>query len=162
LQLLIQEAKNKEIATSLAVFKPKNIVDFTYESVEREWSREKLEKLNQLNLFEQTQHNNFQVVKKLPYKFTFHFQDKANKKSKMMIEDWETGQLYWNSLRRHDGDEVKACLDVRKKYFDDFAKTKDLYFFLGTTQVHHFTARNPFVIIGTFHPKKVSQLDLFN
>jgi hypothetical protein len=42
---------------------------------------------------------------------------------------------------------------VRKKYLDDFSKTKDLHFFLGTSQVHHFTGKNPFLIIGTFHPK---------
>lgn len=58
----------------------------------------------------------------------------------MMIEDWEIGQLYWNSLKRHGGNETKAVADVRKKYFDDFAKTKDLYFYLGTTQIHHYTA----------------------
>lgn len=78
-----------------------------------------------------------------------------------MIEDWETGQLFWNSLRRHDGNEKKACEDVRKKYFDDFAKTKNLHFLLGTTQVHHFRSRNPFVIIGTFHPKPITQFKLF-
>ena len=32
---------------------------------------------------------------------------------------------------------------------------------LGTSQVHHFTGKNPFLIIGTFHPKHVSQLSLF-
>ena len=39
-----------------------------------------------------------------------------------MIEDWETGQLYWNCLSRHEGDEAKAkaIADVRKKYFEDF------------------------------------------
>jgi len=71
-----------------------------------------------------------------------------------MIEDWEIGALYWNSLKRNEGDERKACLDVRKKYFDDFAKTKDLHLFLGTTREFHLIAPNPFVIIGTFHPKK--------
>jgi len=77
-----------------------------------------------------------------------------------MIEDLGTGQLFWNCLRRHDGDEMKACMDVKKKYFDDFAKTKDLHFFLGTTQSHHYT-KSPFIIIGTFHPKKEVQLNLF-
>jgi len=70
-----------------------------------------------------------------------------------MIEDWEVGALYWNCLQRHGGDEKKALEDVRRKYFNDFAETKDLYFFLGTTKKHHFRSRNPFMIIGTFHPK---------
>lgn len=79
----------------------------------------------------------------------------------MMIEDWETGQLFWKCLAKYEGDEQKAIADVRKKYFDDFAKTKDLHFFLGTTKLHHYRAPNPFVIIGTFHPKIELQRSLF-
>jgi hypothetical protein len=83
------------------------------------------------------------------------------RESTLMIEDWETGQLFWNCKQNHDGNEQKACADVKMKYFDDFAKTKDLYFFLGTTRNFHLIAPNPFIIIGTFHPKKESQLRLF-
>ena len=78
-----------------------------------------------------------------------------------MIEDWETGMLFWNSLIKHRGDETKACEDVKKKYFDDFAKTKDYYFFLGTTKKYHKIAPNPFVIIGDFRPKYIKQENLF-
>lgn len=100
-------------------------------------------------------------MKKLPYKFSFIYEDDRGKQSTTMIEDWEVGELYWNCLKRSDGNEQKACNDVRKKYFDNFSKTKDLYFFLGTTQVHHFRGKNPFLIIGTFYPKHISQLRLF-
>lgn len=158
---LIAEAKNKEICTSLATFKPTKVLDFTWEEVEREWSKEKLVQFEQLNLFESVSNKKEEVVKKLPYKFCFKFEDNSGKQSKMMIEDWETGQLYWNCLRIHKGDERKACEDVRKKYFNDFSLTKDLYFFLGTSQVHHYVSHNPFMIIGTFHPKKVTQLSMF-
>jgi hypothetical protein len=78
-----------------------------------------------------------------------------------MIEDWEIGQLYWNCFEKHNGNEEKAIADVKKKYFDDFAKTKDLHFFLGTTQLHHYVSLNPFIIIGTFHPKINLQQELF-
>lgn len=54
------------------------------------------------------------VVKKLPYKFSFNFEDCNGKRSKMMIEDWETGQLFWNCLQRYQGDEQKACAAVLK------------------------------------------------
>ncbi|HBZ67987.1 MAG TPA: hypothetical protein DEO70_14225 [Bacteroidales bacterium] len=162
LNKLIEEAKDKNICTSLAVFKPSEILDFVYEEEkEREWPSDKLAQFQQLHLFEADKNNNFEVVKKLPYKFSYVFKSDDGVKRKIMIEDWETGQLYWNNLRRHDGDEVKACHDVRKKYFDNFAKTKDLHFFLGTTKQHHFIGRNPFVIIGTFHPKPISQYRLF-
>lgn len=158
---VIAEAKDKNTCTSLAVFKPTGILDFTAEPVEREWDKDKLAKLNQLNLFETTKEGKFEVVQKLPYKFKFVFKDNQGTESRMMIEDWETGQLYWNCLARHEGNEAKAVADVRKKYFDDFAKTKDLHFFLGTTQQYHNVAPNPFIIIGTFHPKKEIQTRLF-
>lgn len=159
---LISESKNKAICTSIAVFKPTSILDFYAESVDRNWSKDKLEKLNQLSLFESDRAGNFQVVQKLPYKFKFHFTDDEGRESRMMIEDWETGQLFWNCLARHNGDEQKAIADVRKKYFDDFAKTKDLYFFLGSTfEFHLRNAPNPFIIVGAFHPKKDLQTKLF-
>lgn len=158
---LITEAKNKDICTSLAVFKPTKVIDFIWEEVEREWSADKLEQFLQFNLFQKVEDKKFEVVKKLPYKFSFIFEDDQGKQSKTMIEDWETGELFWNCLRRSNGNEQKACFDVRKKYFEDFSKTKDLHFFLGTSKVHHFTGKNPFLIIGTFHPKHITQLDLF-
>lgn len=156
---LIAEAKDKTICTSLAVFKPSKILDFIYKETDREWDKKKLEKLNQLGLFEKSE-NPFEVVNKLPYKFSYVFIDDTGRESTMMIEDWETGQLFWNCLKRADGDEAKACCDVKKKYFDDFAKTKDLFFFLGTTKEFHFKAPNPFIIVGTFHPKPITQTRL--
>lgn len=162
LSQLIAEAKDRQTCTSLAVFKPSEIIDFIYEAEKiREWPADKLAQFQQLNLFEPEKNNEFKVVRKLPYKFSYKFKDDEGRESTLMIEDWETGQLFWNCLKRHDGNEKKACEDVKKKYFDDFAKTKDLHFFLGTTMVHHFTARNPFLIIGTFHPKPITQIKLF-
>ena len=159
---LIAEAKNRDICTSLAVFKPTQVLDFTAELVDRNWDKDKLARLNQLNLFETRSDGKFEVVKKLPYKFKFRFKDNQGTESNLMIEDWETGQLYWNCLARHEGNEQMAIADVRKKYFDDFAKTKDLHFFLGTTlEFHSRNAPNPFVIIGTFHPKIELQGKLF-
>ena len=161
---LIAEAKDTTKYTSLAVFKPKAILDFKIEKVDREWDKKKLDilksKAQQLNLF-QNSDNPFEVVQKLPYKFSYKFISDDGIERTMMIEDWEIGQLYWNCLKRHEGDEVKTCEDVKKKYFDDFAKTKDLYLFLGTTREFHLIAPNPFVIIGTFHPKKIVQASLF-
>ena len=164
IEALISDAKNKGIMTSLATFKPSEIADFTIEEVERDWDKRKLEKLKQdrsSNLFAREGEDLFEVVRKLPYKFSYVLRDCNGKQSKMMIEDWEIGQLYWNCLARHEGDEKKAIADVRKKYFDDFAKTKDLHLFLGTSQLHHFVGKNPFMIIGTFHPKIEVQGRLF-
>jgi hypothetical protein len=161
---LITQAKNDTKYTSLAVFKPREILDFKIEKVEREWDKKKIDalkaKAQQLNLFKNSE-NPFEVVQKLPYKFSFKFTSEDGIERTLMIEDWEIGQLYWNCLKRHEGNEAKACEDVKKKYFDDFAKTKDLYLFLGTTREFHLIAPNPFIIIGTFHPKKITQTNLF-
>lgn len=161
---LIAQAKDNKKYTSLAVFKPKVILDFKIEKVDREWDQKKLDtlkaKAQQLNLF-QNSDNPFEVVQKLPYKFSYKFISDDGIERTMMIEDWEIGQLYWNCLKRHEGNEAKACEDVKRKYFNDFAKTKDLYLFLGTTREFHLIVPNPFVIIGTFHPKKIVQQSLF-
>jgi len=158
---LIAEAKNESIQTSLAVFKPAIVKDFIVEEAEREWSKEKLASLQQLNLFAATE-DKTEVVKKLPYKFSYRFEDSQGRLSKLMIEDWEIGALYWNLIAQYDGNEQKAVAGVREKYFDNFAMTKDLHFFLGTTFTNHAKhALNPFVIIGTFHPKPITQTKLF-
>lgn len=168
LKKLIAEAYDKNLNTSLAVFKPKRILKFIIESVERDWNEDKLKKVEahaaQYNLFETPDSNPFKVVKKLPYKFSYQFEDEEGKKSTLMIEDWEIGQLYWNSVKRHQGNERLACQDVRKKYEDEFIKTKDLYLYLGTTyEFHKKNAPNPFVIIGVFYPPfNPPQMSLFN
>lgn len=165
---LIAEAKNPQIRTSLATFKPTEILDFYAEPTDREWDMKKVAQIQasrqQLRLFsdeEEDLEKEFEIVRKLPYTFKYRFRDSDGKESNLMIEDWETGQLFWNCLLRQEGDERKAIEDVRRKYFDDFAKTKDLYFFLGTTLQYHQRAPNPFIIIGTFHPPKDEQLRMF-
>ncbi len=103
IEVLISEAKNREIMTSLAVFKPTEIIGFTIVPVEREWNKNKLEKLRQdrsSNLFAQEDEDLFEEVKKLPFKFSYLLRDSKGKKSKMMIEDWERGALYWSCLKK--------------------------------------------------------------
>lgn len=153
---LIAEAKDRNIGTSLAVFKPTKINDFIFEEVEREWDEKKLAVLRQCNLFESATGDKQEVVRKLPYKFSYVFEDNEGKFRTLMIEDWETGALYWNMFGKY-GNEKHACEAVRKKYLEDFAKTKDLHFYLGTSQQFHLVAPNPFMIIGTFHPRKIVQ-----
>lgn len=157
---LITEAKNRNICTSLAVFKPSKVIDSVYKETKREWDRDKLESFDQLELFFSLK-NRFKVVQKIPYRFSYIFYDDSGKKSSLMLSDWEAGRLFLRCLERHKGNEEKACMDVKKKYFSDFALTKDIHFFLGTAKSSHLRVKNPFSIIGTFHPKKREQLLLF-
>jgi hypothetical protein len=142
---LISDSKSPNFI-SLALFKPTKILDFIYEKQDPNWS---IEESKQLDLFEP---NNFKRVEKLPFKFKYVFEDETGKISKLMITDWETGALFL----RYKKDYLLACKKVKEKYFNDFANKKDLYFFLGTTKQHHNTSKNPFLIIGTFHPPKIS------
>lgn len=166
LDILIEESK-KLPYKSLAVLKPKQILDFIWEPVEREWKEEKLRAVYsnqcQLRLFEQDKKIAFEVVKKLPYKFSYIFTTADGKERTMMIEDWELGMLYWKCLNSCHGNEVEACQLVRKKYFEEMVNGKDFYFFVGTTKKFHHIAPNPYIIIGTFWPRKEEiQLSLFD
>lgn len=145
---------------SLVIFKPTTILDFVVEDTEPEWPQEKintlLNALKQGDLFEDQNFEDFKVMPKLPKKFSYRFKDDEGTESKLMIEDWEVGQLYWNCKKAYGPDQ--GIVKVREKYMDNFANTKDLYLFLGTTREWHIRkARNPFVIIGTFHPPFVTQ-----
>lgn len=151
MKALVEDARNPQLYTSLATFKPSEILDFKWKEVSRDWPAAKKAVMRQLNLFEK-RGSKLDIIKKIPYKFTYLFKDENGKISQMMIEDWEIGALYWNCLKRADGDEKIACQKVALKYLDDHAATKNLHFFLGTTKAFHMKARNPFVIIGTFYP----------
>ncbi len=150
---------------SLVIFKPASIDDFVVEKAEADWPAAKLDgvlsSLKQASLFKEEQDlSEFKIMPKLPYKFSYRFKDAQGKSSTLMIEDWEIGQLYLNCVKKYG--EQNAVAKVREKYFDDFAKTKDLYLFLGTTYEWHVRkAPNPFVIIGTFHPPIDNQGNLF-
>jgi hypothetical protein len=139
---------------SLTVFKPSRILDFTWEPDEREWDEHKLQEMrnrdDQGDLFSaENWRQSFQVIPKLPWKFSYKFLDADGRESELQIPDWETGQLFWNCLKQADGLESLALTKVRQKYLDEFRK-KDLHFFLGTTKEYHQWAPNPWLIIGVF------------
>ncbi|MGC4066399.1 MAG: hypothetical protein QM784_17560 [Polyangiaceae bacterium] len=115
----------------------------------------------QLDLFsDNSWRKTFEIIPKLPYSFSYKFEDAVGTVSELQILDWEIGQLFWNCARRANGDESVALEKVRQKYWDDFI-SKDLHLFLGTTQQFHFWATNPWVIIGVFPIPAETQLNLF-
>ena len=42
---------------------------------------------------------------KLPFKFYYRFKDDSGKSSRLMIEDWKIGALYWNCLKAAEGNQ---------------------------------------------------------
>jgi hypothetical protein len=158
-QLLEDSKAPKNV--SIVTFKPSKILRLEIEEDEREWKNEWKELRKQGSLFDTVKPIE-KLIPKLPYKFFYRFTDDAGVESKLMIEDWEIGALYWNCLRNADGNEAIALQKVREQYEENFIKNKDLYFFLGTTKEwHRRRANNPFVIIGVFYPKKELQGKLF-
>ncbi len=161
---LIADAKAN--VASLAVFKPTKIIDVVAEQEdEREWSEERVGEMraltNQLDLFaDNTWRETFKVIPKMPWAFSYRFEDADGKRSELQILDWEAGMLYWNCLKRANGDEQIAVAKVKQKYLDEFVKT-DLHFFVGTTLQFHFRAPNPWVIIGVFPVPHQRQASLF-
>ncbi|MBI1320252.1 MAG: hypothetical protein GC168_15100 [Candidatus Hydrogenedens sp.] len=168
MNLLISRAHRNEV--SLAAFRPSRVRRFIHEKTDREWDPSKLAELEknraQADLFfdQETIANQFEVVKKLPYKFSYKIEDAKGKSSTMMIEDWELGALYWNCLRSTSGDETKALAKVKQRYWDDFVVSgnTELTLILGTTLTfHQMKTPNPFIIVGILYPKFDPQASLF-
>jgi len=160
---IIEDAHNNKL--SIVVFKPKKFLKFEWEpEEEREWDPAKIAALEddrkQLDIFNGLA-DPFKIVKKLPYRFYYEFEDEEGVSSRLMIEDWEIGALYWKCFKKTK-DEQEACNLVKKKYWDDFVLRKDTHLFLGTTKEYHFKkAPNPYLIIGVFPPKELFQKSLF-
>jgi len=150
---------------SLTVFKPAKILDFIWEEDDRDWNPDKIQQMrnaaDQGELFAggDDWRQTFNLIPKLPYKFSYRFADAAGRESELQVLDWEAGQLYWNCLRQCNGIESLALAKVRQKYLDTFRNT-DLHFFLGTTKEYHSWALNPWVIIGVFPIPHKHQLEL--
>lgn len=160
LTTLIEESKaptNK----SLATFKPAKIINFLIEEDEREWKEKwKAQFVQyQLNFDNPEQVIKRSIPRKMPYRFSYVFEDEEGRESTLMIEDWEIEELYFNCLKTY-GSEKAACQKVKEKYFDTYITKHDIYLFLGTQYQHHIKrAKNPFVIIGVFAPQKAKQED---
>jgi len=158
---------NKRGTLSIATFKPTKIIDFKVEADKPDWGDEKLAAVDALasqgDLFSGWKGADLAaLIRKLPWKFSYTLEDDAGKRSTMMIEDWEIGELYWNCLKT-SASSAQAVEKVRQKYLTEFA-TKDLYLYLGTTKKYDRWASNPFVIIGVFYPpiQQQSEFDLFD
>lgn len=149
---LIKEAK--EGKTSLATFKPTRVLDFvaTKQDID-ETDADVVERISRSPSFFDSEETletkkSFRLVKQLPYKFQYSFEDDIGKKAKIMVSDWEVGALF----TRYDNHELAKEKVIQK--FKGFIETKDLLFFLGTTSRYHNIAPNPFIIIGVYYPPK--------
>lgn len=149
---------------SLAVFKPAKVLDLIVEDDDRDWDITKVAALRgasqQRELFaDDTWRETFKLIPKLPYKFSYKFEDVHGRQSELQILDWEIGALFWNCLQNSKGDESVALDKVRRKYLNEFIR-KDLHLYLGTTLQWHQVAPNPWVIIGVLPIPHETQISL--
>ncbi|MBV7529779.1 hypothetical protein [Chitinophaga sp. sic0106] len=157
LENLLMEAKHEAFYTSLAVFKPQRILSLDITPAEKEWDSERLAKMQQEKYYPHVfmqEEEPMDAFKKLPFRFSFRFLDDSNKEISLPVEDFQLASHYWKLLKKQQGPdkEAKAASELRKKYLQEYVRNTDLHFFLGTTQNVHASAKQPFTIIGLFHP----------
>ncbi len=149
---------------SLATLKPQEIIDLVIEPTSPQWREEWLAQNAQGSMFEVADDGivrRRRLIRKLPHVYSFTFLSKGDMRPRtMQIEDWEIGALYLNCLRRTGGDSEAANRLVRQKYLTELCSNRDILFFMGTTQAHHWRSRNPFLIIGVFYPPIRAQMQL--
>ena len=159
-------ASARGYSSSLALFKPSRLVGPTVEDDEREWDpvrlKRALQNAKQLDLFEEAR-SQFNIVKKLPYKFHYRVYDDEGALSKHIILDWELGSLFWGEMKRLGSE--KAAVDSVVAKFSEFCNLQkyDTYLYMGTSkEFQQKKAVNPWMIIGVgYFPKiKVEQLSL--
>jgi hypothetical protein len=146
---------------SIAVLKPKEIIDVTWTVMEEEEAVEPLAREPELFDDEGSTDQCVRPVRPLPVRFYYVFTTTDGVVRQLMIEDWEIGALYWNCLDR-SGDQADAIEKVKAKCLS-LARDRDLHLVLGTIlRNHRKQYTNPFVIIGLFYPPKVLQYSLFD
>lgn len=150
---------------SLATFRPTKILDFVCEPDDPEWRPELVAEMRaksqQGQLFDDDKwRETFRLIPKLPWAFSYRFEDDVGRQSELEVQDWEVGALYANCLRNAAGDQQRALAKVREMYFDTFLK-KDLHFYLGTTLRWHSVGPNPWIIIGVLPIPHERQPSLF-
>ena len=150
LDTLIHEARNTNVSTSLATFKPKRIVGFSIKHDGSLKSRRQKYKALVKQLTKEQANN---LVKAVPFKFYYTFVDQLGKRSTLQILDWEIYQLCRKLIRIHGARKTKIASLLREKYIHQLAKNRDIYLFLGTNKYWHIRrSHNPFMIIGIFYP----------
>ena len=147
LSILIKDARDVGVYTSLATFKPKCILRFSLEKIAIDPDlRKKKRRLSR---------HKTKLVDLVPYRFYYTFEDENGKRSRLQITDWEIYQLCRKLMRKYGNQRTVLYKHLKQKYFDELATTRDVHFFLGTTRNWHIRrSRNPFMIVGIFYPPK--------
>jgi hypothetical protein len=138
--------RNKDNNISLAIVKPSRIIDFYWKPAARKWEQKVLAFMKQHQLFE----SGTKPLEKIPFYFKYHFYCYTPHchGHRLMIEDWETMQLFRKMRDEYGVNE--GLKKVKEKFFDQMCDpSRDVYFFVGT----HYRWKT-WMILGVFYPPK--------
>lgn len=148
-QTMCELQAQPDTVRSLGVVRPAVVSDFVVEPADPNWSPLVQSDLFQLRLGLFTEER--KSLEKIPFKFSYVYtcEDPRCSGHKMMIEDWEVGQLY-RKMRDKYENERTAVEKVKERFLGQICGPgTDTHFFVGTTLDHA-----AWIIIGTFYPPK--------
>lgn len=150
------EADRKANGTSLALLRPKYLIDLVIKKARnQDWTEDEKEKLThaqmQGDLFqsEADAKKDVKELQKVPFGFYYHYAydtPYGEKTRKHKIVDWEAAMLYRTCQKSH-GDKWQE--PFRAKLLDDF-RQKDLMFLMGNM----FSHPHQWLIISLIYPPK--------
>ncbi len=148
LDTLIGEARDTDVFTSLAVFKPERIIRF---HVERDTSIHSQKRKRKALARQMPEEQAKRLVQAVPFRFYYTFTDQMGKRSTLQILDWEIYQLCRKIISKYGARKDKVTEMLKAKYLDQLTQAREVYFFLGTNKYWHIRrSNNPFMIIGIF------------
>jgi len=133
---------------SLGIIKPRKVRDLVVENVAGEWPEKWKTLFQQQDLFGPDR----KPLEKVPYKFSYVYdcESPTCRGHKMMIEDWEVGQLYRAMRDKYESESI-AVDKVKQKLLDQMcAPDRDTYFYTGTVLKH-----DTWILLGVFWPKHI-------
>jgi hypothetical protein len=132
--------------TSLGVFRPLEVSDFTVETESSEWDPDKQGVVNQPSLLFPGKTG----LEKIPYRFRYRYRcaDRGCGGHHQSIIDWELSQAYRVWRDQYPSDVLDR---LRQRWLDDLCgPDKDAAFFVGNQHQHP----EGFLVLGVFWPPK--------
>ena len=155
------EAARQEHDISLGLLRPGRLVDLEINPTrEKNWTREELDKLMQLQkqgeLFLETG-KSVRLLQKIPFDFYYHYECETPAGAQIFknkIVDWEVCALYRKLMAQHGPKGWEA--PFRDKLMRQLGET-DLLFLMGNMHRH----RHQWLIVSLIYPPKEPQQPLF-
>ena len=142
------QARQRDDRTSLGVFKPASIDDFTVESVDPKKLASKQPILGQQSFFDEKTNKLVPMPWKCRYRFRCN-EERCSGHHTSFI-DWELGALWYRAqLGGARGDDLKDVL--RRRFFDELCAPERDVAFLSGNMAAHPTA---FLILGVLWPRR--------